>query len=142
MTTQASAVAQIGPPASWRGAPAPCFIAASGPRTLITRSLAEVRLTQAFRTESNFLVAGFIAELASALTLDANARAVRLTVTPVEDGVPSEADRQVVACGLPSGVISHSNVGEVGPGFVATHRSPVVSERLSCAILHLSRLDC
>jgi hypothetical protein len=87
---------------------------------LITRSLAEVRLTQGIQNREQFLVAGFIAEIASASTLDANARGVRLTVTPVEDGVAIEADRQVLACGLPSGVTSHGNVGDVGPGSVAT----------------------
>jgi signal transduction histidine kinase len=64
---------------------------------LITRSLAEVRLTQGIQNREQFLVAGFIAEIASASTLDANARGVKLTVTPVEDGVAIEADRQVLA---------------------------------------------
>ena len=87
---------------------------------LMTRSLAEVRLTQGIQNRAQFVVAGFIAEIASASTLDANARGVRLTVTPVEDGVAIEADRQVLACGLPSGVTSRGNVGDVGPGSVAT----------------------
>jgi hypothetical protein len=34
--------------------------------------------------------------------------------------VAIEADRQVLACGLPSGVTSRGNVGDVGPGSVAT----------------------
>jgi hypothetical protein len=87
---------------------------------LMTRSLAEVRLTQGIQNRAQFVVAGVIAEIASASTLDANARGVRLTVTPVEDGVAIEADRQVLACGLPSGVTSRGNVGDVGPGSVAT----------------------
>jgi signal transduction histidine kinase len=41
-------------------------------------------------------VSGFIAELAAAATLAANARGVTLTVAPVEDGVTVEADRQVL----------------------------------------------
>ena len=64
---------------------------------LITRSLAEVRLIQGIRNRQQFLVAGFIEEIASAATLDANARGVRLTVTPIEDSVAIEADRQVLA---------------------------------------------
>ena len=64
---------------------------------LITRSLAEVRLTQGIQNREQFLIAGFIDEIASASTLEANARGVRLTVTPVEDGVAIEADRQVLA---------------------------------------------
>ena len=47
---------------------------------LITRSLADVRLTPRIQNREPFLVAGFIAEIASASTLDANALGVRLTV--------------------------------------------------------------
>jgi signal transduction histidine kinase len=64
---------------------------------LITRSLAEVRLTQGIQHREQFLIAGFIEEIASASTLEANARGLRLTVAPVEDGVAIEADRQVLA---------------------------------------------
>jgi signal transduction histidine kinase len=65
--------------------------------TLIDRSLAEIRLTQGVQNPEAFLVARFIQELAPAATLEANARAVTLTVLPVEDGVVIEADRQVLA---------------------------------------------
>jgi len=64
---------------------------------LIARSLAEVRLTQGIQNREPFLVAGFIDEIASASTLEANARGVSLTVTPVEDRVAIRADRQVLA---------------------------------------------
>jgi signal transduction histidine kinase len=64
---------------------------------LITRSLAEVRLTHGVQNREEFLVAGFIDEIVSASTLDANARDIRLTVPPVEDGLAIEADRQVLA---------------------------------------------
>jgi signal transduction histidine kinase len=64
---------------------------------LITRSLAEVRLTQGVQNREQFLIAGFIDEIASAWTLDANARGIRLTVVAVEDGVAIQADRQVLA---------------------------------------------
>jgi signal transduction histidine kinase len=64
---------------------------------LITRSLAEVRLTQGIQNPEQFAVAAFIDEIASASTLEAHARDVRLTVTPVEDGVEIRADRQVLA---------------------------------------------
>jgi signal transduction histidine kinase len=64
---------------------------------LITRSLAEVRLTQGIQHREQFLMAGFIEEIAAAATLEANARRVSLTVTPVDDGVGIEADRQVLA---------------------------------------------
>ena len=66
-------------------------------RALIGRSLAEVRLTHGVQNRQQFLVSEFIEEIASASTLEANARGVRLIVTPVEDGVTIEADRQVLA---------------------------------------------
>jgi signal transduction histidine kinase len=64
---------------------------------LITRSLAEVRLTQDVQNREQFLVSKFIEEVASAATLEATARGIRLTVIPVEDGVAIEADRQILA---------------------------------------------
>jgi signal transduction histidine kinase len=66
-------------------------------RALIGHSLAEVRLTHGVQNREQFLVSEFIEEIASASTLEANARGVRLIVTPVEDGVTIEADRQVLA---------------------------------------------
>jgi signal transduction histidine kinase len=68
-----------------------------GARDLISRSLAEVRLTQGVHNQGQFPVSGFIEELAPAATLAANARGITLTVMPVEDGVTIEADRQVLA---------------------------------------------
>jgi len=64
---------------------------------LITRSLAEVRLTQGIQNREEFLVAGFVEEIVSASALDANVRDIRLIVPPVEHGVAIEADRQVLA---------------------------------------------
>src|SRR6185503_13695403 len=43
---------------------------------LISRSLAEVRLTQGVQNREQFLVAGFIEEVVAASTLDANARGI------------------------------------------------------------------
>jgi hypothetical protein len=68
-----------------------------GARTLISRSLAEVRLTQGVQTREQFLISEFIEELAPPATLEANARGIGLSVAPVEDGVAIEADRQVLA---------------------------------------------
>jgi signal transduction histidine kinase len=65
--------------------------------SLVTRSLAEVRLTQGIQNRELVRVAAFIEEVASASTLDANARQVRLIVPAVEDGVAILADRQVLA---------------------------------------------
>ena len=64
---------------------------------LMARSLAEVRLTQGMQNRERFLMAEFIEDIASASALEADARGVRLTVTPVEDGLAIDADRQVLA---------------------------------------------
>ena len=66
-------------------------------RALIGRSLAEVRLTHGVQNREQFLVSEFIEEITSASTLEADAHGVRLIMTPVEDGVTIEADRQVLA---------------------------------------------
>jgi len=66
-------------------------------RALISRSLAEVRLTQGVQNREQFLVSEFIEELAPAATLEANARGVGLMVVPAEGGVAIQADRQILA---------------------------------------------
>jgi signal transduction histidine kinase len=68
-----------------------------GARDLIARSLAEARLTQGIQNPELFLVSAFIDELAPAAQLAAKDRGITLTVTPVENGVAVEADRQVLA---------------------------------------------
>ena len=67
-----------------------------GARDLIGRSLAEVRLTKGIEHRERFTVAGFIEDVAQAASLEANERDITFTVTPVEDGVAIEADRQVL----------------------------------------------
>jgi signal transduction histidine kinase len=66
-------------------------------RALISRSLAEVRLTQGIQNRQQFLLAEFIEEVAAPSRLEANARGVSLTVQPVDDGIAIEGDRQVLA---------------------------------------------
>ena len=68
-----------------------------GLRALIGRSLAEVRLTQGIQNREPLLVSALVDEVASAATLDANARGIALSVLPVEAGVIIDADRQVLA---------------------------------------------
>jgi len=68
-----------------------------GLRALISSSLAEVRLTQGLQNREQFLVSGFIDELAPAATLEAHAKGITLTVMPIEDEVAIEADRQILA---------------------------------------------
>ena len=66
-------------------------------RALISRSLAEVRLTQGVQHLEPFHVSPFIQELVPAAILEANARNVTLSVMPGEDDVMIAADRQVLA---------------------------------------------
>lgn len=63
---------------------------------LISRSLAEVRLTEGMQNRERFLVSELIGDTASAWAMDATARGVRLTVQPVEEGLVVEADRQIL----------------------------------------------
>jgi signal transduction histidine kinase len=65
--------------------------------TLITRSLAEVRLTQQVQPRLPFLVSGFIDDIAAAAVLEANVHSVELIVMPVDDELTITADRQVLA---------------------------------------------
>lgn len=69
----------------------------TGLRTLVGRSLAEVRLTQGVQNRKPFPVSGFIDELVPAATLEADALGIGLTVMPVEEDVAIEADRQILA---------------------------------------------
>ena len=66
-------------------------------RTLIDRSLAEMRMTQGVHNPERFLVAGFIAEVAAGAILEAHGRGIGLTVVPIAEGITIEADREVLA---------------------------------------------
>lgn len=66
-------------------------------RALISRSLAEVRLTQGIQNRESFPVAGFIEDVASNAALEAEATGVRLTVACIDEGAAIDADRQVLA---------------------------------------------
>jgi signal transduction histidine kinase len=67
-----------------------------GARALTGRSLAEVRLAQGVRNQEQFLVGGFIDELAPGAAIEGQARGIALRVLPVKDGLIIEADRQVL----------------------------------------------
>jgi signal transduction histidine kinase len=71
-----------------------------GLRALIGSSLAEVRLTERVENREQFLVSGFIEELAPAATLEARANGITLTIMPIEDELAIEADRQILAAVL------------------------------------------
>lgn len=67
-----------------------------GARDLISRSLAEVRLTQGVQNHETFLVSEFIEEILPAATLTSDARGLTLSVGIVEAGVAVDADRHLL----------------------------------------------
>jgi signal transduction histidine kinase len=71
-----------------------------GLRSLVGRSLAEVRLTEGVQNCEPILVSTLIDEIGAAAALEAHAKGLRLTVPPVEGGVAIEGDRQVLAAVL------------------------------------------
>jgi signal transduction histidine kinase len=68
-----------------------------GLRTLVGRSLAELRLTEGIQNKEPLLVSGFVDEIAPSATLEATTRGIKLFVMPVETAVTIMADRQVLA---------------------------------------------
>ena len=95
---------------------------------LINRSLAEVRLAQGIQNRERFAVAAFIDEIASASTLEANARGVTLIVTPAEDGVEIHADRQVLVAAV--GNLLQNAFKFTRPGTTVTLSVGVSAERV------------
>jgi hypothetical protein len=71
-----------------------------GLKTLIGRSLAELRLTQGLRSQDQILLAGFIEEVSAAGILEADAKGIALEVEPIESGIAVEGDRAVLAAAL------------------------------------------
>jgi hypothetical protein len=71
-----------------------------GARDLISRSLAEVRLTEGVQHPEHFVVAEFIEDVAQAARLEAHERDITFTVMPVEDGIAIQADRRVLASAI------------------------------------------
>jgi signal transduction histidine kinase len=68
-----------------------------GLRTLVGRSLAELRLTEGIQNKEPVLVGGFIDEIEPSATLEATTRGIKLDVVAVQAGVSILADRQVLA---------------------------------------------
>ena len=97
-------------------------------RDLISRSLAEVRLTAGIQHPEQFTLTGFIAEVAQAAVFEANERGVTLAVVPVEDGVAIEADRQVL--GSVIGNLLQNAFKFTRPGTVVTLRVGAGTERV------------
>jgi hypothetical protein len=68
-----------------------------GMRSLISRSLDEVRLTQEMLDSIAFEVSGFIQDIAPTAYLEASAAGVALGIEPVEPGAMIRADRRLLA---------------------------------------------
>jgi signal transduction histidine kinase len=66
-------------------------------RDLIDRSLAEVRLQAGIKKRQRVPLTEFIEEVEVAATIEAKARGMQLTVTPVPESVSIEVDRQILA---------------------------------------------
>jgi hypothetical protein len=71
--------------------------ALSGLRTLIDRSLAQVRLDHDVQQPEAVGLADFIDDLAPAARLEADARGVTLNIVPVDADVAMHVDRQVLS---------------------------------------------
>ena len=69
-------------------------------RDLIDRSLADVRLKAGIKRRERLSLTEFIEEVEVAATIEAKARGLQLTVTPVPPGVSLEVDRQILAAAV------------------------------------------
>ena len=68
-----------------------------GLKTLVARSLAELRLTEGIQNKEAFLVGGLVDEIGPGMALEAAARGLTLDIGVTEAGVSVLADRQVLA---------------------------------------------
>jgi signal transduction histidine kinase len=69
----------------------------TGLRDLIAHSLDEVRLTNAVRNPERIHVVEFIEEIGAGARLEADARGLKLVVSPVPEQLAIEVDRQILA---------------------------------------------
>jgi len=67
-----------------------------GLRSLVGRSLAEVRVTEGLQNHESIRLSSFVEELGAAAALEARAHGLSLVALPIEDGVFIEGDRQVL----------------------------------------------
>jgi signal transduction histidine kinase len=68
-----------------------------GLRHLIAGSIDEVRLATVVKNRKRILVSEFIEEVGAGATLEANARGIKLIVSPVPEGLAIDADQQILA---------------------------------------------
>ena len=99
-----------------------------GLRTLIGRSLEEVRLTQELQALVPIEVAALIQEIAQAARLEASAVGVALEISPIEQGVVIEGDRRVLASVLVN--VLQNALKFTRPGTTVTLRVVATLERV------------
>lgn len=100
----------------------------TGANSLISRSLAEVRLTQGVQHREPIDVVGFIEEIIPAAMLAADAHRVVLTVAAVEPGLRIEGDRQVLSAVLMN--LLQNAIKFTQPGTAITLRVGAGDERV------------
>ena len=69
-------------------------------RDLIDRSLVEVRLEAGLHHRERVVLSQLVEEVGQQAAIEARARGVQLTVTPVEPGIVIEVDRQLIVAAL------------------------------------------
>ena len=100
----------------------------TGANSLISRSLAEVRLTQGIQQREPIDVAGLVDEIAPAATLAADAHRIAVTVEAVEPGLRIEGDRQVLSAVLMN--LLQNAIKFTQPGTAITMRVGASDERV------------
>jgi signal transduction histidine kinase len=99
-----------------------------GLRTLVGRSLAELRLTEGIQHKESFLVSGFIDDIAPSATLEATTRGIKLDVAAIETGVSVLADRHVLAAAVTN--LLQNAFKFTKPGTIVTLRVGASEERV------------
>jgi signal transduction histidine kinase len=69
----------------------------TGLRDLVGRTIAEVRSSKAVKNKKRILVSEFIEEIGAAAALEARTRGLTLTVSPVQEDLAVDVDRQILA---------------------------------------------
>ncbi|HEY2941463.1 MAG TPA: HAMP domain-containing sensor histidine kinase [Vicinamibacteria bacterium] len=101
-------------------------------RDLIDRSLAEVRLKAGIKRREPVLLTEFIEEVEVAASIEATARGLELTVTPVPPGVSVEVDRQILAAAVAN--LLQNACKFTRPGGHVLVRTHADADRVSIAI--------
>jgi signal transduction histidine kinase len=69
----------------------------TGLRELVARTIEELRLSKAVKNRKRIAVSEFIAEIGAASALEADARGLKLIVSPVEEDLAVDVDRLILA---------------------------------------------